>query len=73
MRILILTNALYLTACASPDLVIPTALTNPVVVECPEGYTSGALGACLIGLREGLNLANDRLARIAVLTQSQSK
>ncbi len=69
MKILILTSALFLTACASPEPVIPEALTEPVVVTCPPGYTSGALGACLIALREGLNIANDRLAAVRGLVE----
>ena len=67
MKSLILMSALCLTACARPEPVIPEALTEPVIVTCPPGYTSGALGACLIALREGLNVANDRLDRIGGL------
>ncbi len=64
MTRLILMSVLCLTACGRPEPVIPEALTEPVIVTCPPGYTSGALGACLIALREGLNIANDRLAAV---------
>lgn len=64
MNRLTLMSALFLTACGSPDPIIPAELTRRVVVTCPPGYTSGALGACLIELRQGLNIANDKLRRI---------
>lgn len=64
-----ITSALCLTACASPDpaLVIPAELTRPVVVVCSSGVTSRALGTCAMALREGLNTANDKLVSIGEL------
>ena len=64
---LILMSVLCLTACgAQPrDPVVPAALLGAEVVQCPPGYTSAALGACLIGLRQGLNRANAKLVGIA--------
>lgn len=61
-----LMSALFLTACATPDpvLVVPAELTRPVVVACPEGDTSRALGQCAILLRQGLNTANSKLSEI---------
>ena len=62
-----LTSVLFLTGCADRDTVVPLELTRPVVVKCPAGYTSGALGACLLMLREGLNMANTKLEKIGEL------
>lgn len=64
---LTLMSVLFLTGCATREPIIPAELTRPVVVTCPPGYTSGAIGACLMALREGLNTANDKLARIGEL------
>ena len=68
MRRLILTSVLCLTACARPDPIIPAELTRPVAAKCPPGYTSGALGACLLAHAEALALANAKLAQIGALT-----
>lgn len=72
MNRLTIMSVLFLTACAhrSPQLVIPEALTAPVLITCPDGSTSRAVGKCLIALREGLNVANSQLAEIRQLSQT---
>lgn len=68
MNRLTLMSVLCLTACAlrpDPVQIIPAELTRKVVVTCASGDTSRALGQCALALREGLNVANDKLGRIA--------
>lgn len=67
MSRLILMSVLFLTGCAvrAPEIVLPEALTDPVIVECREGQTSRSLGECAMALREGLTIANSKLTRIA--------
>lgn len=68
MMRLILMSVLCLTSCAPrPEPFVPAELTRPVVVTCETGTTSRALGDCTLALREGLNAANDKLARIGAL------
>jgi hypothetical protein len=69
MKRSILTLALCLTGCATHEPVVPDALLAPEVVVCPPGYSSAAVGACLIALRSGLNRANVKLAEIGSIVR----
>ena len=78
MKPLILTSALFLTACAAPEPIVrteyvkpdvPDALLRPVVVTCRDGETSRALGECALAYRAGLNRANSQIAAIAEVIQ----
>ena len=78
MKPLILTSALFLTACSTPDPIIrteyvkpdvPDALLRPVAVTCRHGETSRALGECALAYRAGLNRANSQIAAIAEVIQ----
>lgn len=73
MNRLTLMAALCLTACATPDPtpVVPAELLRPVVVTCAPGDTMRALGQCALAMAEGLAVANDKLARVAVLVGVQ--
>ena len=73
MKALILTSVLFLTACgANKPMVrteflkpeVPAHLLRPVVVQCPPGDTSRALGECALAYRHGLNTANSQIAAI---------
>lgn len=69
MKLSILILGLFLTGCATRNAppIIPDALLAPEVVVCPSGYLSAAVGACLIGLRSGLNRANGKLLEISAI------
>ena len=78
MKPLILTSALFLTACSVPDPIIrteyvkpdvPDALLRPVAVTCRDGETSRALGECALAYRAGLNRANSQIVAIAEVIQ----
>lgn len=71
MTRLMITSALFLTACANSPSVVPAELTRPVLVECATGDASRALGRCAIALRAGLNTANDKLTSIGDLVGAQ--
>ena len=62
-NLLTLMSVLFLTACAQAS-VIPDELTREVVVVCPSGYTSRALGQCLTLHVAALAEANSKLASI---------
>lgn len=73
MKALILTSALFLTACGNDPIIrtellkpeIPDHLLRPVEVICPGGYTSRALGECALAYKHGLNTANGQIAAIS--------
>lgn len=74
MKPLILMSALSLTACGAADPIVrtefirpdvPEHLLRPVVVTCPEGYTSRALGECALAYQQGLADANSQITAIA--------
>ncbi len=60
----ILMSALFLTACATPDFVVPDELLTPVTITCRNGTTSRAFGQCAIDLRRGLTEANSKITAI---------
>ena len=78
MKPLILTSALFLTACSAPEPVVrteyvkpdvPEALLRSVTVSCRKGNTSRALGDCALAYKAGLNRANSQIAAIAEVIQ----
>lgn len=78
MKALILTSALFLTACgANKPMVrteflkpqVPAHLLRPVAVQCPPGDTSRALGECALAYKHGLNTANSQIVAIAGVLQ----